>query len=168
MIRLRRLIALGMVGTIVPAAILADQVFVYPAKGQSEQQTQKDKGECSQWASQQTGFDPTAPAPPAPDQSQQKTNASAGKGAAKGAAVGAVVGVIGHDHNPYSHDALEGAAKGAIVGGVVGGLRKHHQKKKKAQEEDAEKQYQQYLDQRKQFNRAYGTCLGGRGYTVTM
>jgi hypothetical protein len=168
MIKLRRLIALGAVGTMVPASILAGQVFIYPAKGQSEQQTQKDKAECSQWAAQQTGFDPTAPAPPAPGQSEQQKSASAGKGAAKGAAVGAAVGVITHDHNPWSHDALEGAAKGAIVGGVIGGLRKHHQKKKKTKEQQAEQQYQQYLDDQKQFNRAYGTCLGGRGYTVTM
>lgn len=168
MIKAKYLIALCVVGVAIPGSILADQVFVYPSKGQSEQQTQTDKSECSSWAHQQTGFDPTAPAPPTPGQSEQGSSASAGKGAAKGAAVGAAVGVISHDHNPWSHDALEGAAKGAIVGGVIGGLRKHHKKKKKQKEQEAEQQYQQYLDQQKQFNRAYGTCLGGRGYTVTM
>jgi hypothetical protein len=168
MINRTRWIVLAAVAAMISVPVLADPVFIYPAKGQSEQQTQKDKADCSQWATQQTGFDPTAPAPPAPGQSEQQKSASAGKGAAKGAAVGAAVGVISHDHNPWSHDALEGAAKGAVVGGVIGGLRKHHQKKKKQKEQQQEQQYQQYLDDQKQFNRAYGTCLGGRGYTVTM
>jgi hypothetical protein len=165
---LKRLIALGVAAMVIPATSIAGQVFVYPAKGQSDQQMQKDEAECSQWATQQTGFDPTAPAPLPPDGSQKGTTTSAGKGAARGAAVGAAVGVISHDHNPWDHDALEGAAKGAIVGGVIGGVRKHHQEKKKAKEKEKEQKYQQYLDDKNQFNRAYGTCLGGRGYSVTM
>lgn len=156
------------VAAMLPVSAFADPVFIYPAKGQSEQQQQQDKAECSAWSTQQTGFDPTAPAPTPPQQSGGGGKAGAGKGAAKGAAVGAAVGVITHDHNPWSHDALEGAAKGAVVGGVIGGLRKHHQKKKKQKEQQAQQVYQQYLDDQKQFNRAYGTCLGGRGYTVTM
>ena len=32
--------------------------FIYPSKGQTAQQEQKDKNECYGWASQQTGFDP--------------------------------------------------------------------------------------------------------------
>jgi hypothetical protein len=162
------LIVLVVAGVMIPGSAVAGDVLVYPAKGQSDQQMQKDETECSEWGSQQTGFDPTAEAPPAPDGQQQKTTTSAGKGAAKGAAVGAAVGVISHDHNPWDHDALEGAAKGAVVGGVVGGLRKHHKKKKQKKQQEQEKEYQQYLDALKQYNRAYGTCLGGRGYTVTM
>src|SRR5215469_14664887 len=32
--------------------------FIYPSKGQTAQQEQKDKYACYDWASQQTGFDP--------------------------------------------------------------------------------------------------------------
>lgn len=32
--------------------------FVYPAKGQSEEQQSKDKWQCHQWATSQTGVDP--------------------------------------------------------------------------------------------------------------
>lgn len=32
--------------------------FVYPSKGQSEAEQNKDKWECHQWATQQTGIDP--------------------------------------------------------------------------------------------------------------
>jgi hypothetical protein len=35
-------------------------LFVYPTNGQGEQQQSQDKWECHQWASGQTGFDPTA------------------------------------------------------------------------------------------------------------
>lgn len=40
---------------------LTNAIYVYPAKGQSEDQMQRDKFDCSQWATQQTGFDPTNP-----------------------------------------------------------------------------------------------------------
>ena len=37
----------------------AMSLFVYPKKGQSEQQTQNDRYQCHEWAVGQTGFDPT-------------------------------------------------------------------------------------------------------------
>jgi hypothetical protein len=38
-----------------------DQMFIYPKKGQSEQQQATDRYQCHSWASNQTGFDPTQP-----------------------------------------------------------------------------------------------------------
>jgi Family of unknown function (DUF6515) len=38
-----------------------DQLFVYPKKGQSEQQQATDRYQCHRWAADQTGFDPTRP-----------------------------------------------------------------------------------------------------------
>ena len=38
-----------------------DQLYVYPAKGQSEQQMATDRYQCHRWAVDQTGFDPTQP-----------------------------------------------------------------------------------------------------------
>lgn len=38
-----------------------DQLFVYPTKGQSEQQQADDRYQCHRWAADQTGFDPTQP-----------------------------------------------------------------------------------------------------------
>ena len=37
----------------------SDELFVYPKKGQSEQQQAEDRYECHSWAVQQTGFDAT-------------------------------------------------------------------------------------------------------------
>jgi hypothetical protein len=44
----------------VPSAT-SDQMFIYPKRGQSEQQQATDRYECHSWASNQTGFDPTKP-----------------------------------------------------------------------------------------------------------
>jgi hypothetical protein len=64
-------------------------VVVYPEKGQSAKQKEKDKNECSEWAKQQTGIDPQAVAEVAPNPSGQAKQGGAVKGAAKGAAAGA-------------------------------------------------------------------------------
>ena len=50
--------------------VWAQDPIVYPAKGQSEDQMEKDKYQCYSWAKNQTGFDPmktptTTSAPPA-------------------------------------------------------------------------------------------------------
>ena len=37
---------------------VAQDLMIYPAKGQSQDQMEKDKFECYSWAKGQTGFDP--------------------------------------------------------------------------------------------------------------
>jgi len=44
-----------------PAGSAADDVYMYPANGQSPQQQSTDRYECHKWAQDQTGFDPTQP-----------------------------------------------------------------------------------------------------------
>jgi len=48
--------------------VSAQDMIIYPAKGQSQEQLDKDKYECYSWAKKQTGFDPmqmpTASTPP--------------------------------------------------------------------------------------------------------
>jgi hypothetical protein len=39
-------------------AAMDEQLYVYPAQGQSEQQTADDRYECHRWAVDQSGFDP--------------------------------------------------------------------------------------------------------------
>ena len=91
--------------TAVPAT---SEPFIYPSKGQSAQQEQKDKNECYGWASQQTGFDPAqelqdqqAAAARARQQSQQaqqmamqQVESTQGQGIG-----GAAVGAAGGAHN---------------------------------------------------------------------
>jgi hypothetical protein len=140
----------------------AQEMFIYPNKGQSKEQQEKDKFECYTWARNQTGFDPmevpTATAPP-PEKEAKKGGVA--KGAVGGALLGLGVGAI-------AGDAGKGAAIGAVGGGVFGGARRQGQKKQEAHAEQqwAQEQASQYAQRRNQYNRAYGACLDGRGYTV--
>src|SRR5262244_2766667 len=58
-----------------PAPAYSTQPYIYPARGQSPQQEESDKGQCYGWAVQQTGFDPANPRvampPPPPSYSGQ-------------------------------------------------------------------------------------------------
>ena len=144
------------------APTLADDIYIYPAKGQSKEQQDKDRYECYAWAKDQTGFDPMkrpeATSAPPPDQDPQ---GGAVSGAAKGAAVGAVGGAIGGN-------AGKGAAIGAITGGVIGGIRRHNQaaQQEEAQQQWADQQAANYNQQRSSWERAAKACLQGRGYTI--
>jgi hypothetical protein len=129
---------------------------IYPGKGQSPEQQNKDKGECHVWAVQQSGFDP-AQAQAAPAPAPQGPTGERARGAARGAAVGAVGGAIGGD-------AGKGAAAGAAAGTVAGGVRKRqNQRQQEAQTEQVQQANSQGLAN---YNKAVGACLEGRGYTV--
>ena len=52
---------LCLLALLVSAPVAASaQTIIYPAKGQSSEQQQKDEGECMVWARNETGVDPTA------------------------------------------------------------------------------------------------------------
>ena len=130
-------------------------MMIYPAKGQSAEQQQKDEFECHQWAVQQTGYDPTK-AQQAPQQ-QTTQRGGAVRGAAGGALLGAGIGAIAGDTG-------KGAAIGAGVGAVGGGAR---QRRQQQQQEAANQQAQtQQQSQTDNYNKAKGVCLEGKGYTV--
>ena len=140
------------------------ELVVFPAKGQSQEQMEKEKFDCYQWAKQETGFDPMQAQPQAqaaPPQNQGPSGARI-KGAARGAAVGAVVGEIAND------DAGKGAAAGAAAGAMTGGMRSRQQKRQQAQaqEQKAQQESAAYAQKRDTYNRAYSACLEGKGYTV--
>ncbi|MCB1694830.1 MAG: hypothetical protein KDI10_12675 [Halioglobus sp.] len=44
---------------VLPAEEASGRIIVYPAGGQSEEQTGRDRYECHLWSSRETGFDPT-------------------------------------------------------------------------------------------------------------
>jgi hypothetical protein len=131
-------------------------LVIYPGKGQSPEQQNKDKGECHVWAVQQSGFDPAqAQAPAAAPPSQP--GGERVRGAARGAAVGAVGGAI-------AGDAGKGAAAGAAVGTMAGGHRKREQARQ--QQAQAQQQQQAFAQSQAGYQKALGACLEGRGYTV--
>lgn len=124
----------------------AQEPVIYPAKGQSTEQMEKDKTECNSWAKKQTGFDPMQTQQSAQTSSQGPTGERA-RGAARGAAIGAASG--------------GDAGKGAAVGAAAGGVKKRHEKRQARKQQDASAAAG--MDK---YNKAYGACLEGRGYTV--
>lgn len=146
---------LGVVLAAAGASSIAKQM-VYPAKGQSAQQQQKDEAECYTWAVQQSGFDPAKPPPvqqaPKPQTTATGTTPGAGvRGAARGAIVGEVVG----------GDAGTGAALGAAT------ARSRSRRQNAAVEQQQQQQaVQQSQAGQQDFNKARAACLEGRGYSV--
>jgi hypothetical protein len=134
----RLVCACGLLALVIAGFAQAQSLYVYPARGQSPEQQNRDQYECHNWAVAQTGVDPTAAAAP--------PQGGVVRGGARGAAVGAIGGAIGGD-------AGKGAAVGAAVGGVFGGIRQADQR---ARQQNANAAYQQ----------AQRACLTGRGYTV--
>jgi len=126
-------------------ALAASAQTITPKKGQSADQQKKDVAECSQIATNQTGFNPSAPPPPPPPQGGR-----AGSGA-KGAAAGAVsAGASGGD-----------AGQGAVAGAVVGrGMSRRDARR------DAAAAGEQQAGAGNAYNQSLAACLGGKGYTV--
>jgi hypothetical protein len=166
--RTGKMIRIGLLAVFVAALAIAANGFhckasaqgspiIYPAKGQNQQTQEKDKYECYGWAKGQTGFDPmqagsTPQAAPAPQPGGQRV-----RGAARGAAVGTVAGAI-------AGDAGKGAAAGAAGGAMIGGMKKRDQQKAAAQSQ--QQQASAVASKQGDYNRAFGACMEGRGYTI--
>ncbi|MFC1823919.1 YMGG-like glycine zipper-containing protein [Thermodesulfobacteriota bacterium] len=158
-------VILGFLGviitTFVAGSALAQDPIVFPAKGQSQDQMEKDKFACYSWAKQETGFDPMkVPTTTSPPPQQRARRGGALKGAAVGAGVGAIV--------KKDDSRSKGARRGAVAGGLVGGAVSRNQRRK---DEQARKQWEQeqaaqYAQKRNTYNRAYAACLEAKGYTV--
>ncbi|HEY2388872.1 MAG TPA: hypothetical protein VGK30_18090 [Candidatus Binatia bacterium] len=140
-----RTLTMTVTGILLVAGIAAAQsnVFVYPAKGQSQRDQDIDTAECQRWASSQAHSGPTGP-------NYDARVAGTVSGAARGAAVGAAVGGIAGGKKK----AGKGAGAGAVLGGVAG-----HQ--------GAVSREQQAKAQAKNdWARAFAACMEARGYSV--
>ena len=127
------------------------QQMVYPAKGQSAKKQASDEAYCSNWAKQQSGFDPAA-APPPTAVAKGATGSGAGvRGAVVGGSIGAVSG----------GNAGEAAVAGAVAGRVV--QRGRNRREAAAINNANAQQVQAGYDA---YSRARGACLTGRGYSV--
>ena len=136
---------------------LADEPIVYPAKGQSPEQQQRDIMECRSWAQSTTGVNPIESPQAAATQPDPAQGARA-KGALKGAVAGAVIGEIADD------DAGKGAAIGATTGLMAGGAQRRQAARQ--QEQAASQAQAKRNEDLARFWRANDACLEGRGYTV--
>ena len=150
-------INLMLAATLGTTVAMASDLYVYPAKGQSADQQDKDKYECYLWAKRDTGFDPmAAPTTSTPAPTTRQRQGGIARGGLGGAAIGAIA------------DGSDGALKGAAIGGLLGGLRQRSQNVSAQQERDQweRQEANRYANNRNNYNRAYSACLEGRGYTV--
>ena len=146
----------------VPPPSAPTQTFVYPERGQTAQQQEFDRGQCYSWAVQQSGFDPANPPAAPPPPVAQAPQGGLMRGAFGGAALGAVGGAIGGN-------AGEGAAIGAAVGGLFGLMRRAESVERERQQQAsyAAQQQSSLAHGRANYNRAFGVCMTGRGYSVS-
>ncbi len=155
------------------------QVFTYPREGQSQEQHELDRRECSQFAIDSTGFDPQFEAQwLARSQAQLHSSvtspppdASAGgalRGAAGGAALGAIGGAIGGS-------AGRGAAIGAATGGLLGAGRRASAQRERVQWEQQQAAQRRHESRQLQaefdtgmadYERAFSVCMRARNYEV--
>jgi hypothetical protein len=150
------------------AAAESTLVYVYPDKGQTDAQSDRDRYECHLWAVRETGFDPSE-AELAPHQRVQvvpgpPTGTRTVAGVATGAAVGAVVAHPGN--------AGAGALIGAALGGIVGGSADaaHAQQVNAVETHASARETERTArleEESSNYRRAISACLEGRGYTVS-
>jgi hypothetical protein len=156
------------------------QPLIYPSKGQSAQQQDRDRYECHEWARAQSGYDPSQPAamatapasaPNTTSSATARPTGSTASGMATGAMGAAAVAELTH------HDAGRAAAIGALGGGLAQRMRQ--QQAAQAQQASAQQQQQTQATQQQQlqqqaarqqqrstYERGMAACLEGRGYTV--
>lgn len=141
-------------------------VFVFAQQGQDATQQAQDEGSCYAWAREQSGVDPLAPAPAAPEAKTKSTAGGAAKGAMRGAAGGALLGTA---VGAIAGDTGKGAAIGATLGatsGAVNGGKGQAQANARAEQQAAAQAQAGAQQQRDTFGKAFGACMDAKGYSV--
>src|SRR5260370_19309346 len=142
--RINTLLLIALLTLLAVKAHAANDIFIYPTKGQNQQQQDKDRYECHTWAVKQTGFDPSrpqnSPSNTVSDNRYQPSQPHVLKGAARGAALGVVGGAI-------AGDAGKGAGAGAAMGGLAGGFRRRDERR----QQQTQQQYNAQASQQSQY-----------------
>jgi hypothetical protein len=143
-------------------------VYVYPAQGQSPEQTDRDKYECHVWAVQQTGVDPSRPGASSYERVVVQPAPVPGSGTVAGAIGGAILGSIIAGPRAAGAGFILGGATGAVVGSAA---EANATANAEAQAQQSQAQVNADAAQARaradSYRRAVGACLQGRGYTVS-
>jgi hypothetical protein len=157
MLSARRWLAAYLLASSLPAAAFEDlrALEVQGQRGQSPEQTRRDRYECHNWAVEQTGESPPA-APVAQQQAADEKRALRSERIGRaivGATLGGTLGGLFGDHREPNESILAGAAVGAGIGAVTAGAGRKESKEPEGPSD--------YL-------RALTACLEGRGYSVSL
>jgi hypothetical protein len=145
-----------------PPPQVSSEVYAYPMRGQPPQQQDRDHYDCSIWATQQTGFDPSAPGVPPQQQVHVVSGPPPGSGTAAGAVTGAILGAVigGPYHGPGP------ALAGAVVGGAIGTAAEQSARQSQTVTVTDQRALAQVQQKAANYRRALGACLDARGYSV--
>jgi hypothetical protein len=142
-------------------------IYVYPSKGQTEKQLDRDRYECHNWAVAQSHYNPSDSHLAPHQQVRVVEMPPPGRDTAVGAMTGAVIGssVAG------PRDSGGGAVAGAIIGAMVGASSDASRQKAANQDNtrmsaDQQAERARLEKQAADYRRAISACLEGRGYTV--
>ena len=152
-----------------PAPEAVTEVIAYPSQGQSEQQLDRDRYECHDWAVKQTGFDPSVPGVPPRQQVRVVRAPEPPPGAAVvgGALTGAVLGAVVAAHGDEAGGAVVGAIAGAAVGAAAESARAEERRREdETVTERRATRGSAHDEQAGAYRRAISACLAGRGYSV--
>jgi hypothetical protein len=143
------------------------QLVVYPARGQSPQQLERDRYECHVWAVQQTGFDPSQPGVPSSQRVVVQPANPPGTGTAVGAIAGAILGAVIAGPRNAGAGLLVGGITGAAVG-TASDVNAQAQANYEQQRVDAgyNANAAQGAQRAANYRRAISACLDARGYTT--
>ena len=147
---MRIVIALIVFFALAPLA-LAQESFVFPNKGQSQDQLDLDQAQCMTIARERTGFDPTATT------RAPQTQGGVGRGVARGALLGTAVGAV-------TGNTGRGFRTGVLAGGLMGGMRRADSNRQ--QQQWTREERSNYRRNRNNWTRAFSACMESRGYTV--
>jgi hypothetical protein len=149
------------------ATTTESDLYVYPSKGQTGKQLDRDRYECHNWAVAQSHYNPSDRHLAPHQQVRVVEMPPPGRDTAVGAMTGAVIGnsVAGR------RDSGEGAVAGAIVGAMIGASSEAARRKSMDDANtrlsaDAQAERARLERQAADYRRAISACLEGRGYTV--
>ncbi len=143
-------------------------VYVYPAQGQSAEQTDRDKYECHIWAVQQTGVDPSRPGASTYERVVVQPAPVPGSGTVAGAIGGAILGSIIAGPRAAGAGLILGGATGALVGTAAeANATASAQAQAQATQDQINANAAESRARAESYRRAIGACLQGRGYTVS-
>lgn len=159
---------------VINQAAVGQDIYVYPASGQTQEQLSQDRYSCHLWAVKESGFDPshvvkleqsgTVKVPVSPGKAEGATV----KGTIAGAVTGGMIGA------PNSN-ATEGAVIGAVVGTIAGAVIEGQGQQEAREQAQAEAQHAananaqaraELAARQANYRRALTACLEGRHYTV--
>jgi hypothetical protein len=146
-----------------PPPRIDTRVLVYPGRGQTEAQLDRDRYECHQWAVRRSRYDPSAPGIPEPYRVHVEPGPPPGTTTVAGALVGAVIGAAAAGRHEEGAGAVVGAVAGAAIGAASEQDRAERARRGEARDT---RRLQAYADGAAAYRRAISACLEGRGYTI--